>query len=72
MQKDLFGIEVVKKEIPLAELKVRAIKADFKKLTVEKHLDSDYVLENILRTKYFLEVETLWRIISNTGYYKKL
>ena len=47
------------------------IRADFKKMTTEQHLDSTYVVEVVLYNKYLpLETSTLWWIILRLGKYK--
>lgn len=46
------------------------IKADYKRMTGERHLDSDFVLGE-LEKKYHLAPITLWRIVSSKGRYKK-
>lgn len=55
----------------LKELRNEAIRADYHDLTVNKHLDRDFVLKEKLRLKYYLEVDTLWMIIFQQGYYKQ-
>lgn len=54
----------------LKELRNAAIIKDFEDETGKKHLDSDYVVRNLSK-KYFLSITTIWRIITQTGYYNK-
>lgn len=70
-QPSLFNEDQLPATKSLKELRNDAIKKDFEHLTKTKHLDRMYVLEQ-LRLKYYLEVETLWMIIFDQGYYKKV
>jgi hypothetical protein len=44
--------------------------AEFRRLTKEKKLDSDVVIEDLANT-YFLEKDTVVRILCGTGHYRR-
>lgn len=47
----------------------KKIREDFSHHTSSKHLDSSYVVHEILQMKYFLDAQSIWMIIR--GSYKK-
>jgi hypothetical protein len=54
-------------------LKIRnaRIRSEFEHLTQKKHLNSNYVVDNILTDKYLpLEPSTIWLIVQRQGKYK--
>lgn len=54
-------------------LKIRnaRIRSEFEQLTQKKHLNSKYVVDNILTDKYLpLEPSTIWLIVQRQGKYK--
>lgn len=51
-----------------------AIQKEFLKWTKDKHLDADFVIHEKLQTKFFVDPDTLWRIVRETykrKYHKK-
>jgi hypothetical protein len=44
----------------------KKIREDFSHHTSSKHLDSSFVVHEILQLKYFLEADLIWRIVRGT------
>lgn len=50
----------------LLKMRDAAIKKDFDHLTGKKHLDSNYVIHEILQTKYYLDTRIIFLIVRET------
>jgi hypothetical protein len=49
----------------------KSIRVDFAEMTNVKHLDSDWVLDQ-LSEKYHLAKTTIWKIVARQDFYKDL